>query len=336
MGVVLTTSRSFSGGSLDLVARLAEAGHTLVTGPADHDLVSLRPLLVDAVAWIAGTGEVTTAHLDAAPQLRVLARYGVGFEAVDLAAASARGIVVTNTPGANSDAVADHTVGLMLAVLRGTAEGDRRVRSGDWTVLRGRELGQLTVGIVGFGRIGQGVARRLGGFGTQVLAHDPWMTDDQIVTAGATPAGLEELAGCDLVSLHSPGGTRIVDDAWLTGARRGLVVVNTARPDLVDEAAVASALRSGVLGGFAADTLEGDTRGGDSPLFAADLADRVVVTPHFGAQTVEAVDNMGSMAVDNVLAVLGGEAPPHPVRVPAQPGQPARPIPTAPTESTAS
>jgi len=323
MGVVLATSRSFSSGSVDLVARLADAGHSVLAGPSDHDLAALRPLLADADAWIAGTGPVTAAHLDAAPRLRVVARYGVGYEAVDVQAAAERGIPVTNTPGANSAAVADHAIGLMLAVLRGIAEGDRRVRAGDWRVLRGRQLGSLRVGFVGFGRIGQGVAGRLSGFGSGLAVHDPWMSDEVVASFGAARVDAAALAvECDLVTLHSPGGGTIVDARWLEGARPGLVLVNTARPEVVDEAAVADALRSGTLAGFAADTLAGDTRGGASPLLAPEFADRVVVTPHLGAQTVEAVDGMGGAAVDNVLAVLAGQDPPFPVpgsahRIPA-------------------
>ncbi|GAA3877389.1 phosphoglycerate dehydrogenase [Leifsonia kafniensis] len=312
MSTILATSRSFSSGSVDLVNRLAAAGHCVVTGPADHSLDALRPLLQDAVGWVAGTGPVTAAHLDAAPNLRVVARYGVGFEAVDVQAAAERGIIVTNTPGANSDAVADHAVGLMLAALRGTTLGDRRVRAGDWSVFRGRELGSLTVGIVGFGRIGQGVARRLSGFGSRILAHDPWQSDAQLIEAGATPSSIAAMAGdCDVITLHAPGGATIVTRVWLASARPGLVIINTARPDLIDEDAVADALRAGTVAAFAADTLAGDTRGDASALLADDLADRVLVTPHFGAQTVEAVDNMGSIAVTNLLAVLAGDTPPH-------------------------
>lgn len=314
MAAILATSRSFSTGKRDLLAELEAAGHTVTVADSRHDLDELRPVLADAVAWIAGTGPVTAAHLDAAPRLRIVARYGVGFEAVDVAAAAQRGIVVTNTPGANSAAVADHAVGLMLAVLRGTTEGDRRVRSGDWSVFRGRELGSLTVGIVGFGRIGQGVAARLRGFGSRILAHDPWLGDDAIRAAGAQAADVRDMAAsCDLVTLHAPGGTVIVDAGWLASARTGLVLINTARPDLVDEEALAAAIRNGTVAGFGADTLAGDTAAGASPLLAGDLADRVTVTPHFGAQTVEAVDGMGSLAVANVLAVLDGTLPPSPV-----------------------
>nr|MBS1900533.1 hydroxyacid dehydrogenase [Actinomycetota bacterium] len=315
MGVILVTSRSFSDGDLDLVSRAEAAGHLVVRGPAHHDLAELRPLLRDADAWIAGTGPVTAEHLAAGPRLAVIARYGVGTEAVDLAAARSRGIPVTNTPGANADAVADHAVGLMLAALRSIADGDRRVRAGDWSVRRGRELGAATVGIVGFGRIGQGVARRLSGFGSRVLASDPFLPDDAVRGAGAEPTPLDDLfRAADVLTLHAPGGQRLVDEARLAALRPGTVIVNTARPDLVDEAALATALRTGGLAAYAADTLDGDTAASASPLLAADLDDRVTVTPHLGAQTTQAVDNMGRMALDNALAILRGEDPIHPVR----------------------
>lgn len=314
MAVLLATSRSFGDGDRDLAAEVAAAGHELLRGPADHDLAALAPLLARTDAWIAGTGPIADAHLSAAPRLRVIARYGVGVEAVDVTAATRRGIAVTNTPGANADAVADHAVGLMLAALRHVADGDRRVRQGDWRARRGRELGALRVGIVGFGRIGQGVARRLGGFGSPLTAYDPYLPADLFPGLGATRADLDDLfATSDLVTLHAPGGHRIADAARLALLPRGAVLVNTARADLVDEAAVAGALRSGTLAGFAGDVLEGDTAGHDSPLLAADLADRVVVTPHLGAQTTQAVDNMGSVALENALAVLEGRTPPHPV-----------------------
>ncbi len=313
---VLVTSRSFSTGARDLVSELAAAGLDVVRGPATHDLEVLREPLAIAGAWIAGAGPVTAAHLAAAPRLRVVARYGVGVDAVDLVAAAACGVVVTNTPGANTDAVADHAVALLLAVLRGVVAGDRGVRTGSWTVRRGRELGALTLGVVGFGRIGQGLARRLTSFGTAVLAHDPYVTDDDIRLLGARPATLEELAEqCDAVSLHAPGGRRVVDAVWLERARHGMVLVNTARSDLVDEAAIAAALRSDRVGGYAADTLSTETTGAVSPLLANDLADRVVITPHIGAQTVEAIDRMGAAATADVLAVLAGAHPAHSVHI---------------------
>lgn len=323
MATILATSRSFGDGSIDLVGDLERAGHRVLRGPSDHDLDALRSSLASADAWVAGTGPVTAAHLDAAPRLLVVARYGVGTEAVDVDAAAERGVLVTNTPGANSDAVADHTVALMLAALRSIVDGDRRVRAGDWTAVRGRQLGALTVGVVGFGRIGRGVAERLRGFGSRVVAADPMLSEAQLREADAEPVGFAEMAReCDLVTLHAPGGQTLVDHAWLSSLARPVVLVNTARADLVDEAALAAALRAGSVPAYAADTLVGDTAasarsGADaSALLADDLADRVTITPHLGAQTVEAVDGMGSIAVENALAAIAGRAVPNPVNSP--------------------
>jgi D-3-phosphoglycerate dehydrogenase len=317
-GTVVVTSRSFSTGAVDLVARLRDAGLTAVRAPATHDLEALAPVLRDAVGWIAGTGPVTAAHLEAAPALRVVARYGTGVDAVDLDAAARAGVVVTNTPGANSEAVAEHAIALLFALLRGVPAGDRRVRRGDWSVSRGRQLAGSVAGVVGFGRIGRGAAHRLAALGCEVLAHDPYAPADSVLAAGARPVTLEELRdAAQVVSLHAPGGAAVVDEAWLSACPADQVVVNTARADLVDEAAVARALREGRLSGYAADTLAAET-GGDaaSPLLADDLADRVLVTPHLGAQTREAVDTMGALAVDDVLAVLSGRPPAHPVAPP--------------------
>lgn len=322
-GTVIVTSRSFSTGGVDLLTRLERAGLTVVRAPATHDLEALGPALRDAIAWIAGTGPVTAAHYEAAPGLRVVARYGTGVDAVDLAAAADAGVVVTNTPGANSEAVAEHAIALLFALLRGVPAGDRRVRQDDWSVSRGRQLSGSVAGVVGFGRIGRGAARRLLALGCSVLAHDPYAENDDVRATGAEPASLEEVRDrAEVVSLHAPGGHTVIDDSWLAGCPADQMVVNTARADLVDEAAVARALRAGRLAGYAADTLATEA-GADSacPLLANDLADRVVVTPHLGAQTRESVDTMGALAVDDVLAVLAGRPPRHPV-VPFPEGRP--------------
>ena len=146
-----------------------------------------------------------------------------------------------------------------------------------------------------------------------MLVHDPYVAEADVLATGSTPATLDGVCrAADVVSLHAPGGATVVDGAWLSGCRAEQVVVNTARADLVDEAALAAALRDGRVAGYAADTLAAEA-GTDSPspLLADDLADRVVVTPHLGAQTREAVDTMGSLAVDDVLAVLAGRPPAH-------------------------
>ncbi|WP_256843003.1 NAD(P)-dependent oxidoreductase [Ornithinimicrobium cryptoxanthini] len=314
-GVVLVTSRSFSSGSVDLTSRLTSLGLAVVRAPADHDLAALQPVLATAVAWIAGTGPVTAQHLAAAPRLRVVARYGVGTDSVDLGAAAAAGIPVTNTPGANSEAVAEHAIALSFAVLRALPSGDRRVRAGDWGVTRGRQLAGSTVGVVGFGRIGRAVAARLSALGCTVLVHDPFVPDSVVRAAGHQVASLDQIRDdCSLVSLHVPGGDLLVDSAWVASCAPDQVLVNTARAGLVDETAVAEGLRTGRLRGYAADTLSTESAtDGASALLADEFADTVVLTPHLGAQTVEAVDLMGTMAVDNVLAVLAGDEPMHPV-----------------------
>lgn len=316
--VVLVTSRSFSSGDVDARGELEAVGAGVVTSPPDHDLNTLRPMLSTAVAWIAGTGPVTAAHLDAAPQLRLVARYGVGVDAVDLAAAARHDVVVTNTPGANSGAVADHAVALMLAALRGITTGDRRVRAGDWRVDRTRELGSRTVGIVGVGRIGRAVATRLAGFGSTVLGHDPWVPDSEMRAAGIEPVPLEEIAArSDVVSLHAPGEHTLIDTAWLANAKPGLILVNTARANLVDEAALVQALTDGTLRVYAVDTLSSESGEEPSPLLSEALVDRTIFTPHSAAQTVEAVDSMSVGALAAVLAVLRGDTPPNIVSLPA-------------------
>ena len=318
MGRILVTSRSFGSGDSSPIQDLEGQGHEVLRGTTTHDLEELITVLPSIDAWIAGTGPVTRRHFELAGKLRVLARYGVGVEAIDLPAAGDHSVVVTNTPGANSDAVADHALALMLAALRSVTAGDRRARAGDWCTIRGRQLGSLRVAIIGFGRIGRGVARRLSGFGSDVLAADPLLSDSAIIEGGARPISLEEAAReADVVSLHAPGGRTVIDAEWLSLLARPVVLVNTARADLDDEAALAVALRKGRVAAVAADTLDGDLEARGSPLLDADLIDRVTVTPHLGAQTVEAVDAMAAATVRAVLDVLAGRDPQHRVAVPS-------------------
>ncbi|MEA2418871.1 MAG: D-3-phosphoglycerate dehydrogenase / 2-oxoglutarate reductase [Thermoleophilaceae bacterium] len=311
-GTVLVTSRSFGSGHVDTLARLRERGLDAVRAGPGHDAAALADGLGRAVAWIAGTAPIGAEQLELAPGLRVIARYGVGYDAVDLGAAAARGIAVTHTPGANSEAVADHTLALLLAALRHVVAGDGSARAGDWRARPGRELAALTAGIVGFGKVGRAVARRLtGGFGTRVVVHDPYVADDAVRQEGCEPMSLDALAAeADVLCLHAPGAAQpLVDAALLRRLRPEAILVNAARGDLVDERAVAEALRSGRLGAAAVDVLATEPASG-SPLLDAP---NVVVTPHLAAQTVEAIDRMGTMAVDDVLRVLDGLPAIHPV-----------------------
>ncbi len=314
METVVITTRSFSSGGYDAIAQLEEAGYRVERADPSHDIAALQPILAEAVGWIVGTGPVGDEHLDAAPHLRVMARYGVGIDNLDLAAAHRRGIVVTNTPEANSDSVADHTMALLLALLRRVVPADRAARAGARFSHRSRELGALVTGVVGFGAIGRRVVARLVGFGTKVMVADPYADPEQIGGRGATPATLDELAGrCDVVTLHAPGDMILIDAEWLQRCRPGVLLVNTSRAGLIDEASVLRALRDGRVGGLAADAFAGDDRGETSAYAAHDLADRVVLTPHVATHTRDAVDRMSQIATDEVLTVLAGSPPHHPV-----------------------
>lgn len=311
---VLVTSRSFGSGLMDTEKMLLDAGLTVVRRGSTHQLSELKDDLADVEAWIAGTGMITAAHLDLAPKLKVIARYGVGYDAVDLNAAAARGIIVTNTPGANSESVADLALALLLGGLRTTSQGDTAVRKGDWGVIRGREIKGSRIGIAGFGRIGRALAERIVALGGTVLAYDPFLDSSAEVPSGCSVAGsFAELSACDAVSLHVPGGQCLIDQAWLDQAQN-VVLINTARADLVDENAVAAALGSASLAAYGADTLDGEGRDSSaSPLLDPMLRGRVTVTPHLGAQTVQAVDRMGAGAVQNTIQVLRGLDPLNPV-----------------------
>ena len=310
---VVVTARSFGSGDADPASLLRKAGLMVAHADPAHDHAALEETLSTAVAWIAGTSPVDARHLAAAPNLKIVARHGTGYDAVDLAAAARRGVLVTNTPGANAEAVADHTVGLMLAALRHLVAGARASREGVRPVLRGRELGALAVGIVGFGYIGRAVARRLiGGFGSRVLAYDPYIAAERVREAGVEPVG--DLSGlarvADVLTLHMPGGGgAVVDAAFLSHMRPGAVLINTARGELLDEEAVAGALAEGRLAAAAVDVLASEPAT-SSPLLDAPNA---IVTPHVAAQTTQAIDRMGMMAAEEVVRVLAGEAPRHPV-----------------------
>ncbi len=307
--LVLVTSRSFGSGDADPEARLEAAGLSVVRGDPGHDAAALTPLLAAATAWIAGVAPVRAEHLDQAPQLRIVARYGTGLDSVDLDAARARGIVVTHTPGANAEAVADHTLAMLLAGLRHLVDADRAVRHGDATGRYvGRELTSLTVGLVGLGRVGQAVARRLVALGATVLGHDPAVGPQDAAELGVAWKDLDELLGAsDIVSLHCPGGgPPVLDRDRLAAMRHGAFVVNNARHDVVDEVALAELLHEERLGGAAVDVVSGP----DSPLLDAP---RTILTPHVAGHTIEAVDRMGTMAAEDVLRVLSGEPAQHAV-----------------------
>lgn len=316
MSVVLVTPRSFRAGDPAVVARLEAAVDEVRYNDLGRPLTAaeLRERLDGVDGLLAGLDDVDASVFDAAPRLKVVARYGAGYDRVDLRAAARHGVVVTATPGANASAVAEWTVLLMLALCRPLLRADRAVRGGEWPVLRGRELGARTVGLLGLGRIGALVARRCAAFGCEVLAHDPFLSTTD---CGARLVGLDELVGrAEVLSLHAPltDDTRgLVDRALLARLPDGAVLVNTARGELVDEDALLWALDEGPLAGAALDALRSEPPPAGHPLLGRD---DVLVTPHAAPHTAEATAAMGRIAVDDLLAVLAGEAPRHPVPIP--------------------
>jgi D-3-phosphoglycerate dehydrogenase len=308
--LVLVTSRSFGAGRADPQGMLTGTGLRVVHGDPGHDAAALSPHLAAAAAWVAGAAPIRAEHFDLAPLLRIVARYGTGVDTVDLDAAIARDVVVTNTPGANADAVAEHTLALILAGVRHLVDGDRAVRAGTAPRMVGHELASLSVGLVGVGHVGRAVARRLLALGATVAGTDPAVSPDEFRELGLQWRPLDELvASCDVISLHCPGGGSPVLARDLLGRMRpGAIIINTARPDVVDEAALAEMLHAGTVGAAALDVLSGN----DSPLRSAP---RTILTPHIAGHTVEAVDRMGMAAAAEVIRVIiHGEPPHHPVR----------------------
>ncbi len=263
---------------------------------------------------IAGLERYDRAILAAAAQLRVLARYGVGVDNVDLDAARQMGILVTNTPGANSDSVAELAIGLMLALARNITQADRATRAGGWPRLHGVSLRGKVIGLVGLGAIGRLVARKLSGFDCRVLAFDPYTAPQQAAGAGAQLVALEHLlAESDFISLHCPvtEQTRgMVNTAFLSRMKSSAFLVNTARGALIDEDALFQALQSSQLRGAALDTFTQQPPGADHPLLSLP---QVIATPHTGAHSDDATNGMGWGALNNLLAVLGGQSPLNPV-----------------------
>jgi glyoxylate reductase len=251
--------------------------------------------------------------LAAGPRLRIVANFAVGFDNVDVAAASARGVVVTNTPDVLTDATADFAFALLLAAARRLVEGDALVRSGHWTgwapgQLLGAEVAGRTLGLVGLGRIGQAVARRARGFDMRILYSGPRAVAEA-AALGAERVALEELlAQADFVSLHCPltDDTRgLIDAAALAQMKPGAILVNTARGGCVDEGALAEALAGGRPGGAGLDVFAAE------PLVHPDLvaSPRVVLAPHAGSATTTARRRMGEICATAARAVLEGRRP---------------------------
>ncbi len=305
--------------------------HLLVAGklhPSGLDLLRSAPVTFDYVeeisepsyqtflpkadALVIRTQPLTAASIAKAPALKIVSRHGVGYDAVDVAALNARGIPLCIVGDVNSSGVAEHAMMLILTATHRLIAADRATRSGDWAWRNGlqtREVAGKRLLIVGFGRIGQKLAALAQAFGMEVHAHDPYIPESAW-PSGATraPDLAAALAGADAVSLHLPRADQaILGSAELALMKPTAVVVNTARGGLVDEVALAEALRAGRLGGAGIEVFNAEPPGKDHPLFGLDQA---VLTPHNAAPTVECAERRALASVQNVLDFFAGTLDP--------------------------
>lgn len=312
VGRVFVTRR-VPGRAVDL---LEEAGHEVTVWPGEFPPPPepLREELREADAALTLITDTVGADLlAAAPRLRVVANMAVGFDNVDIDAATARGVLVTNTPGVLTEATADLTLALMLAAARRLPEGSAAVHEGRWGPwdpgwLLGRDLGGLTLGVVGPGRIGAAVARRARAFGMSTIYHGP---REAAAFPGDRMPWEELLRAADVVSVHVPLSDEtsgLFDEAAFSAMKRGAIFVNTSRGGVVDQEALRAALESGRLGAAALDVTVPEPLPADHPLLSAP---NLIVLPHLGSATRETRARMAERSVDGLLAALRGERPPH-------------------------
>jgi D-3-phosphoglycerate dehydrogenase len=302
------------------LALLRETGWEVLT-PFKEEV---RGAVADADALIVRSATRVNAELlEAAARLQVVGRAGVGVDNVDLETATRRGVLVMNTPGGNAVSVAEHALALMMALARRIPQLSAAIHAGRWekSGATGTELRGKTLGLVGFGRVGNEVARRARGLEMRVVAHDPYVSEAAAQDAGVELLTLPELlAQSDYISLHmalSPATTKIINAATIAQCKRGASLINTARGELVDEAALAEALRSGQLGGAALDVFAVEPPR-ESPLIGLP---NVIATPHVAGSTREAQEEVGTLIAQQVRDYLAEGVLRNAVNLPSLSGE---------------
>ncbi len=317
---VLVTDHPFGGFEVERSV-LDALGVELELAPSG-DEQTLVELAHGAAAILVTYAKVTEPVVTAAGDgCRIIARYGIGYDNVDVEAATREGIVVTNVPDYCLDEVAEHTMALLLALARGVAPGHEAVRAGGWKFPQGEihRLEGSRLALIGMGRIGRRLAQRANAFGLEVIGYDPFADDWGVPGLTRAETIEEAVEEADFVSLHAPltAETRgVIGDRTISAMRRRPIVVNTARGGLIDHDAVARALDDGRLRGVALDVTEPEPLPADHPLRSHP---RAVVTPHMAYYSVEAQVELQRRAAEEVARALSGEPPRCPVNRVAQP-----------------
>jgi D-3-phosphoglycerate dehydrogenase len=291
---------------------LLEAGFTLDEnlGALPYEFSDLEPRLATADAAISGVELWNQRVFDAAPNLKIISRLGVGLDNIDLPAARAHGIDVVNVPGGNANAVAEIGIGLMLSVLRQIPQMNTKIRQGIWDRFVGSELTGKTIGLIGFGAIARELSERLRGFNVEILASDPYGDEELAAALGVTLTSFDEVVSrAEILSVHAPhipATHHLINDDVLSRMRPGAILINTSRGGLVDEAALYRALSSGAIAGAGLDVFEVEPVTDDNPLLT--LAN-VVATTHAAADSEQAYHRIGLATAQAIIDVFSGERP---------------------------
>lgn len=303
---VLTTPRSYGKNMPELFERLEAAGYEVVKNPTGGILEkeAMKELIADCSGIIVGVDPLDAEVLACAPKLRAIAKYGVGVDNIDLDYCKAHGVKVSRTVGANSEAVADYAMTLIMAVARKAVMIDRKCRAKDWGKISTRDVSGATLGLFGLGAIGKHVARRAQGFGMKVLAYDPYWPEEYAKANGIERADAETIfRSADFISLHLPlmESTRnFVGEKEIAMMKKDAVLINTARGGLIDEAALLRALKEDRIYGAGIDAFAQEPP--EDPAWFE--LDNVVIGSHCAASTVGATRNMGRMATENLIRDL--------------------------------
>ncbi|WDZ79083.1 phosphoglycerate dehydrogenase (plasmid) [Ensifer adhaerens] len=302
-GRIAITPRSLSGSGHPILSRLMDEGFEIVfpapgKTPSEEDLLRAIP---GCVGWLAGVEPISVRVLDAAKDLRVISRNGTGVDNIDLREAEARGITVERAMGANARGVAELAVGLLLSSYRHIPWSHQQLAKGEWRRRIGQEVKGRTLAVIGCGAIGREVVGMALGLGMEVIGYDPY-PNDRFAPPGFRFAELEDaLVSADAVSFHCPPGEKpILDGTMISRMKKGVIIVNTARAELIDDAAMLAALDSGQVSTLATDVFHSEPPESSSLL----SHERVILTPHAGGFTEESVDRATSVAVDNLLKNL--------------------------------